>query len=166
MRSGFVLRYGSNGTTNLRTEGRKSLGQWAASMHTFTTAADSAGHVPLPAAAYGPNVDTYFYIGRYNEDYEYRGDMGEAQGSTYDLDQFNARFCRTPEYPEGTWAYHVTIDAAGKAVFPYTVGRQYRGQPLGATGVSRRFRSVQASVREARRLCLCAPFVLTWRTLR
>jgi hypothetical protein len=44
-----------------------------------------------------------------------------------DLDQYNGRFVVTPEYPNGTYAYFTTIDAAGAAVYPYIIGPQYYG---------------------------------------
>ncbi len=47
-----------------------------------------------------------------------------------DLDIHNGRFCRTPEYPNGTYAYFATveIDNNGKLVgaYPYFIGRTFR----------------------------------------
>ena len=42
------------------------------------------------------------------------------------FNQYNGRYCKTPEYPEGTYAYFVSIDAseAGLPVFPYVCGPQ------------------------------------------
>ena len=133
MRSGFVLRDGSQGSTDLRTAGRKTIGKWAALVHGVTTPADANGRVALPATTLGPDVNAYFYLGRYIEDHEFLGDLGKAVGGDYDLDRHNGRFCVTPEFPNGTYAYFITIDAAGKAAFPYAVGRQFRGQPQGAS---------------------------------
>ena len=55
--------------------------------------------------------------GTFVEDYEYIFNLGE-------LDQYNGRFCKTPEYPEGRYCYFVTIDNsdAGVPVFPYVLG--------------------------------------------
>ena len=131
MRTGFVLRDGSQGTTDLRSAGRKSIGKWAAQLHGVTTAADSNGRVAATAATLGPDVTAYYYLGRYNEDYEFLGDLGKAQGADFDLDRHNGRSCVTPEFPQGTYAYYVSIDSAGKAAYPYTVGRQFRGNPVG-----------------------------------
>jgi hypothetical protein len=39
----------------------------------------------------------------------------------------NGRWCRTPEYPGGTYAYFTTIDASLKPVYPYTIGLTYYG---------------------------------------
>ena len=67
----------------------------------------------------GPPVDGTRPIGYYLEDYEYT-----AAG---DLDFYNGRFCVTPEYPGGTYAYFVTIDAGGDSAYPYVLGRQLWG---------------------------------------
>ncbi len=131
MRTGFVLRDGGSGSTDLRIAGRKTIGKWAAQLHGVTTAADASGRVALPANNLGPDISTYFYLGRYNEDYEFLGDMGKVAGVDFDLDRHNGRFCVTPDFPKGTYAYFVAIDTAGKAAFPYTVGRQFRGNPQG-----------------------------------
>ena len=69
---------------------------------------------------YGPNVGTQYPLGSYLEDYEY------VEGSG-DLNEFNGRFCITPDYPNGVFAYFVTIDENGAAVYPYTIGPNYYG---------------------------------------
>jgi len=63
--------------------------------------------------------------GRYIEDYEYVAGLG-------DLDEHNGRFCATPEYPQGTYAYFITVDPRDTdvAVYPYVVGPKYYGTPL------------------------------------
>ncbi len=45
-----------------------------------------------------------------------------------DLDEFNGRFCKTPEYPEGIYAYFTTIDNSliAKPEYPYVVGENFR----------------------------------------
>ena len=56
------------------------------------------------------------------------------------LDENNGRFCITPEFPNGTYAYFTTIndkfsETSGvfekyrKPVFPYVVGQNYKGVP-------------------------------------
>ncbi|HKR67179.1 MAG TPA: YHYH protein [Thermoanaerobaculia bacterium] len=67
----------------------------------------------------GPSVDSTRPLGFYLEDYEYTG--------AGDLDYYNGRFCVTPEYPNGTYAYFVTIDANGDSAYPYILGRQLWG---------------------------------------
>src|SRR5258706_298923 len=76
----------------------------------------------------GPNVNATYPAGCYIEDYVYSAGSG-------DLDASNGRFCITPEYPSGTYAYFVTIDASLTPEFPYTFFGTYYGivQP-GNTG--------------------------------
>jgi len=69
---------------------------------------------PPPSGPGGP------YDGYYVEDFEYVDGLG-------DLDQYNGRFCVTPEYPQGTYAYFMTIDAGGNSAYPYAIGPQYYG---------------------------------------
>lgn len=123
MVSGFVLRDGSNGTTNLNTAGRTSLPQWAQRIQT----------VPFLS---GPNVSANFALGHYIEDFDYLGDRGFTQTTgaivrDFDLNEQNVRFCVTPEFPSGTWAYFTTINANGTPAYPYTTGRQFYGSPTG-----------------------------------
>jgi len=104
MRSGFRLR---------AITARMTLAEW------------SRAYLPnvgaeLTAAQQGPPINATFPLGRYSEDYEFVAGLG-------DLDVYNGRFTVTPEYPRGTYAYFVTIDADGKPAFPYILGRQYYG---------------------------------------
>ena len=50
-----------------------------------------------------------------------------------DLDEYNGRTCVTPEYPSGTYAYFVTIDANGDPAYPFIMGPKYRGVPTTGT---------------------------------
>ena len=70
--------------------------------------------------------------GFFVEDYEFIGGG--------DLDEHNGRFCITPEYPEGVYAYFTTInegqvDSVGpftnykSPVFPYFIGNTYKSKP-------------------------------------
>ena len=74
---------------------------------------------PTPARIDGPSLTTY-PAGQFVDDYEYAFQQG-------DLDPYNGRFCKTPEYPDGIYAYFITIDAseAGLPVFPYIIGPQF-----------------------------------------
>jgi hypothetical protein len=74
----------------------------------------------LSASQYGPDVSNTYPLGYYAEDYEYVSGLG-------DLDQYNGRFTATPEYPNGTYAYFVTINADGSSAYPYIIGPQYYG---------------------------------------
>jgi hypothetical protein len=82
----------------------------------------------LSPAQYGPAIGGQYPLGSFLEDYEYVGGLG-------DLDEHNGRFCITPEYPNGIYAYFVTIDGNEDPVFPYVLGPTYYGtvQP-GNTG--------------------------------
>ncbi|MBK5284416.1 MAG: YHYH protein [Bacteroidia bacterium] len=76
----------------------------------------------------GPSVNSTYPAGCYIEDHIYSAGSG-------DLDARNGRFCITPEYPLGTYAYFVSLDASLTPVFPYTFFGTYYGivQP-GNTG--------------------------------
>ena len=123
MVSGFVLRNGQNGTDNLALTGRGILPAWdarklnrSAVLHHYET---------------GPDVSEFYPIGHYIEDYAYLGDFGKVQGRDFDLDESNGRWCVTPEYPQGTYAYFTTINANGRPAYPYIMGRQFNGKPVG-----------------------------------
>ena len=61
-------------------------------------------------------------LGTYIEDYEYVEGLG-------DLDRYNGRFCVTPEYPNGVYAYFTTITGTdGHPAFPYFVGPEFYGE--------------------------------------
>jgi hypothetical protein len=122
MVSGFVLRNGSNSTTNLASTGRTTLPTWAASAQNRSAT--------LTAGQYGPAVVSGARpLGRYAEDYDHLSDQSITTG--YDLDRYNGRTCVTPEYPGGTYAYFVTIDASGIPAFPNMIGGQYYGVASG-----------------------------------
>lgn len=93
------------------------------SLRSITTRTSLPYGVSLTPSQYGPDVSTTYPIGYYCEDYEWLSTNGG------DLDQYNGRFCITPEYPSGTYAYFVTVDASGAAQFPYYIGIQYYGMP-------------------------------------
>ncbi|RYD73632.1 MAG: YHYH protein [Verrucomicrobiaceae bacterium] len=128
MTSGYVLRNGQLGTTNLTTTGRTTLPLWA-------SVAQNRSQT-LTSAQYGPTVGGIYSLGRYLEDYDHLGDLGRTQGTDFDLDRYNGRFCVTPEFPEGTYAYFSTINANGTVAFPYNIGRQFYGTPQGGAVTS------------------------------
>ena len=68
----------------------------------------------------GPAVSASYPAGCFIEDYSYVAGSG-------DLDERNGRYCVTPEYPNGTYAYFVTIDAQLNPAFPYTFYGTYYG---------------------------------------
>jgi hypothetical protein len=123
MVSGFTPRNGENGSDNLAQSGRNTLPSWEARENSRSTA--------LQSYETGPAVSPAYPLGHYVEDYAYLGDCGKTVGHDFDLDESNGRWCVTPEYPNGTYAYFTTIDAAGRPVYPYSMGRRYLGNPVG-----------------------------------
>lgn len=72
----------------------------------------------------GPPVSTTYPLGYFREDYEYIA----TSSSTPDyLDEHNGRFCVTPEYPAGTYAYFTTVDDNWNSAYPYAVGPTFYG---------------------------------------
>ncbi len=67
------------------------------------------------------------------EDNDYLGDLGYTKGTDFDLDEYNGRYCVTPEFPNGTYAYFVSINSSGAPAFPYNIGRAFYGNPTGNT---------------------------------
>jgi hypothetical protein len=63
------------------------------------------------------------FDGDYLQDWEYVGGLGH-------VDEHNGRFAVTPEYPGGTYAYHVTLNAALETMYPHIVGPEYFGVVL------------------------------------
>ncbi|HXP49122.1 MAG TPA: YHYH protein [Bacteroidia bacterium] len=74
----------------------------------------------LSSGSYGPAVSTTYPLGDFMEDYTYTAGSG-------DLDSHNGRFCVTPDYPAGTYAYFVTLDETLTPEFPYVIGYTYYG---------------------------------------
>ncbi len=74
---------------------------------------------PTPVRTAGPLL-TAEVAGNFVEDYEYVFGLGA-------LDQYNGRFCKTPDYPTGRYCYFVTIDSTedGGALFPYVLGPDF-----------------------------------------
>jgi len=76
---------------------------------------------------------TLYPAGFFVEDYVF--------DETGDLDEHNGRFCVTPEYPDGVYAYFSTINSSSvetsgvfrnfrKPVFPYFIGNGYKSVPI------------------------------------
>jgi len=152
MRSGFVLRNGQNGTTDVTATGRTTLPKWAAAAQNYpnpgnvnpvTLSPTNYGPATTYTSVNGPNT-TLYSLGRYSADYDYLGDLTNSgthayyqQGTDFDLDQYNGRNCVTPDFPGGTYAYFVSIDSAGNPAFPYMLAKQYYGIKNGsAQGVT------------------------------
>ena len=76
----------------------------------------------ISTRANGPDVDATYHLGYFREDYEYIVSTGEDH-----LDEHNGRFCVTPEYPDGTYAYFATVDENWNSTYPYVVGPTFYG---------------------------------------
>lgn len=63
-----------------------------------------------PSISSSPDLDCI-------EDYVYENGQGT-------LDEFNGRYCVTPEYPNGVYAYFAT------SFFPYFIGNKYNNSPI------------------------------------
>ena len=68
-----------------------------------------------------PTVNATYPLGMFVEDWTFTG------GS--DLDTHNGRYCVTPEYPNGTYAYFLAFNASMKPTYPYVIGNTYYGTP-------------------------------------
>ena len=119
---GFPV-YGPYGYANPTVVGTVTRMKTGYSLRNITTRTTLPNGTVLPSNNYGPAVNATYPIGTYVEDYEWLASNGG------DLDKYNGRYCVTPEYPNGTYAYFVTIDAAGTPQFPYYIGTQYYGVP-------------------------------------
>ena len=126
MVSGYVFRNGQFGTDNLTNTLRTNLPAWAQRLYNTNSA--------------GPTDTSTYPVGRYMEDKAYLGDLTNAATgqkyvmgtNTFDLDENNGRWCVTPEFPGGTYAYFVNMSSNGTPVFPYNIGRAFYGYPTGA----------------------------------
>lgn len=124
MISGYVIRNGQYGTSNLTANGRTTIPQWA--VRIFGVSSNQSG----------PTVGTTYPLGRYMEDNDFLGDHGYVQGADFDLDEYNGRWCVTPEFPNGIYAYFVSIASNGTPTFPYNIGRAYYGSAVGGSVTS------------------------------
>jgi len=70
----------------------------------------------------GPDLTTY-PIGTFVNDYTYTHKSGT-------LDENNGRFCTTPEFPKGTYAYFITIDSNQVPQYPYILGENFYSLPV------------------------------------
>jgi YHYH protein/Secretion system C-terminal sorting domain len=70
----------------------------------------------------GPAINTTYPLGYFREDYEY-----VSPTASDFLDDHNGRFCKTPEYPNGIYAYFCTVDSNHNSAYPYVVGPTFYG---------------------------------------
>jgi hypothetical protein len=91
-----------------------------------------------PSIPAGPNVSAQYPLGMYVEDYEYVAGLG-------DLDEHNGRFCVTPEYPNGTYAYFVGTTSTGAPKFPFYLGTTFYGEPEMLNNISNAITSIPSN---------------------
>ena len=72
-----------------------------------------------------PPVNGTYPLGMFVEDYTFTGGQ--------DLDSKNGRYCVTPDYPNGTYAYFTSIDPALKPTYPYVIGDTFYGNSTTVT---------------------------------
>ena len=63
-------------------------------------------------------ASSIFPFGYFVDDYVYTG--------SGDLDEHNGRFTKTPDFPQGVYAYFATVDNLNNPVFPFFIGDTYR----------------------------------------
>lgn len=117
---GFPV-YGAYGYKNVDGTGgivRMKSSYVLRSITTRTTYADGSSVTP------GPVVNTTYPLGYFREDYRY---VPTTSLTPDFLDDHNGRFCVTPEYPLGTYAYFCTVDAGWNSAYPYMIGPTYYG---------------------------------------
>ena len=137
MTSGFVKRNSTNaalyGTDDLASTGRVKLPVWAASVQGISQTLASTSYGPSTSTTYsvGGGVTATYSVGVFAEDYEYLGDLGKTQGTDFDLNCQNVRYCVTPDFPSGTYAYFTCIDSSGSSVFPDVINQEYFGSVSG-----------------------------------
>ena len=95
----------------------------------YTLATDPTSGISRMTSSYALKVASYrtgflkdlqkYPMGIFIQDYEYAGN-----GT---LDKHNGRYCITPDYPNGTYAYFVTTNSAGSSTYPYTIGPTFFG---------------------------------------
>ena len=111
---GFMNTDGTGGITRMKS------GYQLRNITVRNTYADGTSVTP------GPPVNATYPLGRYREDYEYI-----AHSEPDFLDEHNGRFCVTPEYPNGIYAYFCTVDENWNSAYPYVVGPTFYGVKTG-----------------------------------
>jgi hypothetical protein len=85
-----------------------------------------SGYVLKLSRSNGPSVSTY-PLGTFIDDYEWQPSV---QSGKTKLDRNNGRFCVTPDYPNGVYAYFITNDTSNNPEFPYILGENYYSLPV------------------------------------
>jgi hypothetical protein len=91
-----------------------------------TVARMSSGYQLKNNRQNGPSLVDY-PLGTFVDDYEW---IPSVNSNKTELDENNGRFCVTPEYPSGTYAYFISIDGLGNPKFPYIIGKNFYSLPV------------------------------------
>ena len=113
-------------------DGNPIYGPYGFSTPTGGTAKSMKSGYELVTKSNRPSL-THFPQGFFNEDYEFKNNG--------DLDQHNGRFCVTPDFPNGVYAYFSTINSGTvdtdgpfrgykRPAFPYFIGTSFYSQPI------------------------------------
>ena len=116
-------------------DGHPIYGPYGYSTYTGGSIAQmKSGYVEQASLVNGRPPISEFPAGFFIEDYKYIPSNDQTQ-----LDENNGRFCITPEFPKGTYAYFATFESVVASTgifknyktpeFPYLVGKAYNSQP-------------------------------------
>ena len=83
---------------------------------------ESSWRIKTTRGSDAPSETTYS-LGRFTNDFEFVERLG-------DLDANNGRFCTTPEFPNGVYAYFMTSDSNEAPTFPYSIGEAFYNVPV------------------------------------
>jgi hypothetical protein len=86
----------------------------------------SSGYQLRNSRLNGPAISQY-PLGSFIDDYVW---IPSVQSGKLELDQNNGRFCVTPDYPNGVYAYFLSIDSNNTPIFPYVLGSNYYSLPV------------------------------------
>lgn len=115
---GFPI-YGAYGFKNVDGTGGIARMKSGYQLRTITERTEHANGTDV---ADGPPIDATYFLGYFREDYGFIASADEDV-----LDEHNGRFCVTPEYPEGTYAYFATVNEDWTSAYPYAVGPTFAG---------------------------------------
>lgn len=125
---GFPI-YGAYGYANTNGTGGITRIRSGYQLRNITVRTHHADGTDVPD---GPPVNSTYPLGYFREDYEFISHPGAEDF----LDEHNGRFCVTPEYPNGTYAYFATVNEFHNSAYPYVVGPYFYGNVTGGTVTS------------------------------
>ena len=105
--------YGTFGynSANLSTSAIKRI-QSSFVLRSITNRTSLSNGTMLSSTYYGPPINSTYPLGSFLQDYVYSAGSG-------DLDQYNGRWCVTPDFPSGTYAYFITTNSSGVPQYPF-----------------------------------------------